>query len=171
MRKVLARAVFSFSIATSAVLGGVLVKEIWLKKYQKQKGEMASLKRQRDLLHTWLRLKQAGATFGPYFREKNCNNAAVLGMGMEGRLLLNELEREGVIVPVFGVEVGRFGAAHPCLPVYRWGEDLLPPADCLVVCGQEEEDKILPVVRKNFDGLVVTLDRVLEELVERSGIR
>ena len=83
-----------FGITLGAVSGGALVKKLWLEKYRKQKVELAATSHERELLHILLKLKQDGVRLSEYFAEHNLQSAAVLGMGREGRYLLDELAKE-----------------------------------------------------------------------------
>lgn len=154
-----------------ALAGGMLVKKLWLEKYRKQGEELASISREREVLHILLKLKQDGVRLSEYFAEHNLQSAAVLGMGREGRYLLDELAKEQEITTAYGVEADYLGSVHETLIVYRLGEDKLPSADCLVVCDLVRTEEKSALAEKEFSGKIVTLEEVLEWLLDRHGIR
>lgn len=154
-----------------AVAGGVLVKKLWLDKYRKQKAELAAASHERELLHILLKLKQNGVEFREYFTEHLLQSVAVLGMGREGRYLLDELAQEKEVTTAYGVEADYLGSVHETLIVYRLGEDKLPPADCLVVCDLVRTEEKITLAEKEFSCKIVTLEEVLEWLLDKHGIR
>lgn len=170
MRKSNIAALFLGMVA-GAVAGGALVKKLWLDKYCKQKAELVAASYERELLHILLKLKQDGVRLSEYFAEHNLQSAAVLGMGREGRYLLDELAKEQEITTAYGVEADYLGSVHETLIVYRLGEDKLPPADCLVVCDFVRTEEKIALAEKEFSGKIVTLEEVLEWLLDRHGIR
>ena len=160
-----------FGITLGAVSGGALVKKLWLEKYRKQKVELAATSHERELLHILLKLKQDGVRLSEYFAEHNLQSAAVLGMGREGRYLLDELAKEQEITTAYGVEADYLGSVHETLIVYRLGEDELPPADCLVVCDLVRTEEKIALAQQEFSGKIVALEGVLEWLMDRHGIK
>lgn len=157
--------------AIGAVTGGKLVKKVWLEKCRKQKKEVAASRHEGELLYNLLKLKQEGVRLSEYFTGHNLQSAAVLGMGREGRYLLEELIEEKEISAVYGVEADYLGSVHESLLVYRLGEDKLPPADCLAVCDLNETAEKAAIAQKEFAGTVVTLEEVIDWLMDRHGIR
>jgi len=170
MRKSNIAALF-LGIVAGAVAGGALVKKLWLEKYRKQKAELAAASHERELLHILLKLKQNGIAFSKYFTEHNFQSVAVLGMGREGRYLLDGLAKEQEITTAYGVEADYLGSVHETLIVYRLGEDKLPPADCLVVCDLVRTGEKTALAEKEFFGKIVTLEEVLDWLMDRHGIK
>ena len=106
-----------------------------------------------------------------YFAEHNLQSAAVLGMGREGRYLLDELAKEQEITTAYGVEADYLGSVHETLIVYRLGEDKLPPADCLVVCDLVRTEKKIALAEKEFPGKIVTLEEILGWLMSKHKIK
>lgn len=153
------------------VAGGRLVKKLWLDKYRKQKAELAEASHERELLHFLLKLKQNGVEFSEYFAEHNLQSVAVLGMGREGRYLLDELAREKKVSTAYGVEADYLGSVHETLTVYRLGEDELPAADCLVVCDLVWTEEKSAMAGKEFLGKVVMLEEVLEWQMDRHDVK
>lgn len=160
-----------FGSAIGAIAGGVLVKKLWLEKYRKQKAELANVNYERELLHELLKLEQNEVRLSEYFTENGLQSAAVLGMGREGRYLLDKLAKEKEISPAYGVEADYLGSVHETLIVYRLGEDELPSADCLVVCDLIRTEEKIALAEKEFPGRIVTLEEVLSWLMNRYGIR
>lgn len=160
-----------FGATIGAIAGGALVKTLWLNKYRKQKAEMAIVSHERELLHELLKLNQNGVRLSKYFAENNFQSVAVLGMGREGRYLLDELAKEKGVSPVYGVEADYLGSVHETLIVYRLGEDELPPADCLVVCDLNRTDEKASAAQEEFSGTVVTLEEVVDWLMDKHKIR
>lgn len=158
-------------LLAGAIAGGKLVKRVWLDKYRNQKRKLSSSNEESDLLYSWLQLKEHGVRFSEYFVEKGFHSVAVLGMGREGRLFLNVLAHEGKIIPAYGVEMDYLGAVHESLVVYRLGDDPLPEADCLVVCDLVCTEEKLDAVRKEFPSEIVTLEQVLDWLMEKHNVK
>ena len=157
--------------AFGAVAGGALVKKLWLEKYRKQKIELSAVCHERELLYNLLKLKQNHVSFSEYFTAHGLQTVAVLGMGREGRYLLDELAKEKGAVPVYGVEADYLGSVHETLTVYRLGEDALPSADCLVVCDlNRTEDKMVRAERE-FPAEVLVLEDIVHWLMEKHKIR
>lgn len=154
-----------------AVAGGALVKKLWLDKYRKQKAELAAASHEQELLHILLKLKQNGVQLSEYFTAHHLQSVAVLGMGREGRYLLDELAKEKEVTTAYGVEADYLGSVHETLIVYRLGEDKLPPADCLVVCDLVQTGEKITLAEKEFSGRIVTLEEVLKWLLDKHGIR
>lgn len=170
MRKsIIATAVFGSAIG--AIAGGALVKRLWLGKYRKQKAELINVSHERELLHELLKLKQNGVQLSEYFTENKLQSVAVLGMGREGRYLLDELAKEKAVSPAYGVEADYFGSVHETLIVYRLGEDELPPADCLVVCDLNRTDDKASASQREFSGEIIVLEEVVNWLMNRHEIR
>lgn len=170
MKKSNMAALFLGTVAGAAA-GGALVKRLWLDKYRKQKAELAAASHERGLLHILLKLKQNGVKLSEYFTEHNLQSVAVLGMGREGRYLLEELEREKKVTTAYGVEADYLGSVHETLTVYRLGEDELPVADCLVVCDLVRTVEKNAMAGKEFRGKVVILEDVLEWLMDRHDVK
>lgn len=163
--------IFSTGLLLGSIAGCALVKKLWLEKYRKQKVELAATSHERELLHILLKLKQKDVRFGEYFTEHRLQSVAVLGMGREGRYLLDELAKEREITTAYGVEADYLGSVHETLIVYRLGEDKLPPADCLVVCDLVRTGEKTALAEKEFFGKIVTLEEVLDWLMDRHGIK
>lgn len=159
------------AVLAGAAAGGVLVKKVWLDKYRKQKAELNAAGRERDLLYTWLLLEQKGADLTEYFSAHGYKTAAILGMNREGRRLVDALRKSEEISVVFGAEIENFAAVHETLTVYRMGDDPLPEADCMVICDLERVPEKIASAKKEFQGDVVTLTRILAWLLERYGIK
>lgn len=155
----------------SATAGGAFVKKLWLKKYHKQKVDLATASHERDLLHILLKLRQNEVRFSEYFTEHNLQCVAILGMGREGRYLLDELAKENEVTTAYGVEADYLGSVHERLTVYRLGEDELPAADCLVVCDLVRTEEKTAMAGKEFFGKIVMLEEVLEWLMDRHGVK
>lgn len=160
-----------FGVAVGTVAGGALVKKLWLEKYRKQKADLAAAGHERELLHILLKLKQHDVALSEYFTEQNLQSVAVLGMGREGRYLLDELAKEEEITTAYGVEADYLGSVHEAFIVYRLGEDKLPPADCLVVCDLVRTGEKTALAEKEFTGKIATLEEVLDWLMDRHGIK
>ena len=154
-----------------SICGGALVKTLWLEKYRKQKVELGAACQELEILYKMLQVKQNHAWFSEYFEARNLNTVAVLGMGREGRFLIDELAKEGKVTPAYGVEADYFGAVHETLTVYRLGEDKLPPADCLVVCDLNHAEDKAAAAKREFSGKIVTLVEILDWLMEKHGVR
>lgn len=164
-------AALAFGAAAGAIAGGALVKKLWLEKNRKLKAEMTNVSYERELLHELLKLKQNGVRLSEYFVENNLQSAAVLGMGREGRYLLDELAKEKEVIPAYGVEADYLGSVHETLIVYRLGEDELPPADCLVVCDLNRTDEKVVAAQREFMGTVIILEEVVDWLIDKYKIR
>lgn len=163
--------VLGTSVLLGAICGGKVVKKMWLEKCREQHKEFIVASYERDILYTCLKLKQQGVRFSEYFIEHSLQSIAVLGMGMEGRYLLDELLNEKQVNVTYGVEADYLGSVHETLTVYRLGEDLLPPADCIVVCDVNQKGKKILAAQKEFLGTVITLEKVLEWLMDRHKIQ
>ena len=160
-----------FGAVIGAAAGGALVKKLWLEKYRKQKAEAVAVSGERELLYGLLKLKQNDVRLSEYFTERGLQSAAILGMGREGRYLLDELAKEKEVAPAYGVEADYLGSVHETLTVYRLGEDELPPADCLVVCDLNGTAEKAAAAQREFAGKIVTLEDAVGWLMERHGIR
>lgn len=158
-------------LGVGAIAAGALVKKLWLEKYRKQKEELAAAGHEREMLYRLLKLKQAGVLFSEYFTEYHLRSAAILGMGREGRFLIDELAKEGGISLAYGVEADHFGAVHEKLTVYRLGEDELPSADCLVVCDLNGTRDRTAAIQKEFAGTIVALEEVIDWLMDEHKIK
>lgn len=158
-------------LVLGALAGGKLVKRVWLDKYCNQKRELSSSNEESDLLYRWLQLKEHGVRFSEYFVEKGLHSVAVLGMGREGRLFIDVLAREGEVTPAYGVEMDYLGSVHESLVVYRLGDDPLPEADCLVGCDLVRTEEKMDAARKEFSGESVTLEQVLDWLMEKHNVK
>lgn len=159
------------AVLAGAVAGGVLVKKVWLEKYRRQKDELNTADRERDLIYTWLLLEQKSVKLAEYFSAYGYKTVAILGMNREGRRLFDALNKNEEISVVFGAEVDNFAAVHETLIVYRVGDDPLPEADCMVVCELERASEKIAAVKKEFRGDVVTLSQVLIWLLDRYEIK
>ena len=160
-----------FGAALGAMTGGALVKKLWLEKYRKQKEALAAASYERELLHILLKLKQNGVELSEYFAEHNLQSVAVLGMGREGRYLLDELAKAEDVAASYGVEADYLGSVHETLIVYRLGEDRLPPADCLAVCDLNRAEEKMALAQDEFSGRIVALEEVLLWLMEANKIK
>ena len=157
--------------ALGAVGGGMLVKRVWLAKYQEQKKELAEANAEKDLLYTWLLLEQNGANPGEYFAAQGFQTIGIMGMNREGRRLYEALKSRTDVTAAYAVELDQFSAVHEHMTVYRLGEDPLPEADCVVICdiaGVPEKQERL---RREFKGEIVTLTGVLAWLVEERQLK
>ena len=152
-----------------AAAGGMLVKKVWLEKYQGRKKELEAAGGEGDLLYTWLLLEQRHVELEEYFTAHGYRTAAILGMNREGRRLFDALQGGGVTA-AYAVEIDNLAAVHEVLTVYRLGDDPLPPADCMVVCDLEGVPEKLAAAKGEFSGAVVTLAQVLAWLLERHKI-
>jgi len=158
------------AVLAGSVAGGALVKKLWLAKYREQTAALTSAERERDLLYTWLLLKEKDVELKEYFSAHRLKTVAILGMNHVGRRLYEELQGQDELRIVYGVEAERFGAVHETLTVYRLGDDPLPPADCVVICDLEQTAEKAEAVRREFSGKVVTLAELLSELLARHDI-
>lgn len=147
-----------FAVALGVVTGGAVVKKVWLEKYRRLKEELNGSERERELLYAWLRLELSGKQLTEYFSAHGYQRVAVFGMGRLGRLVADALGD----MAVYAVEQNNFGAVHERLTVYRWGEDPLPPADCMVVCDLTAIPEELAAWKERFSGNVVALTQILE---------
>ena len=146
------------AMALAAVAGGAVVKKVWLEKYRLLKGELENSERERELLYTWLRLELSGKQLTEYFSVHGYQHVAVFGMGRLGRLVADALGE----MAVYGVEQTNFGAVHERLTVYRLGEDLLPPADSMIICDCTIIPEQLAAVKEAFPGDTVMLTQLFE---------
>lgn len=146
-----------------ATAGGVLVKNLWRKKYAAQGVLLRRSVQERDMLRAWLLLKQQGARLEEYFVETGCRTVAVLGMGWEGRRAIEELGD----MAAYGIEIDQPGAVHERLTVFRLGDDPLPPSDCVLICDLERMAEKRAAVQAAFSGEVVSLVQVLFWLQEK----
>lgn len=160
-----------FGVTVGSIAGGALVKKLWLEKYRKKKAELSTANRERELLHNLLKLKQNSIQFSEYFIQHKLHSVAVLGMGREGRYLLDELAKENSVASAYGVEADYLGSVHETLIVYRLGEDELPSADCLVVCDLNRADEKIALAQKEFHGTIVTIEEVVDWLMEKHDVR
>lgn len=158
------RGVQCFAVALGIVTGGAVVKKVWLKKYRRLEGELQNSEREQELLYTWLRLELSGKQLTEYFSAHGYQRVAVFGMGRIGRLVADALGD----MAVYAVEENNFGAVHERLTVYRWGEDPLPPADCMVICDLAATPEQLAGNTKTFSRGVVALRQVLDGIFEHS---
>lgn len=149
--------------AAGAVAGGALVKKLWLAKYKEQKETLRLAERAQDLLRQWLALERRGGTCAEYFTSRGFHKVAVFGMNWLGRQLADSLGE----LAVYGVELDNPNAVHARLTVYRLGDDPLPPADCMVVCDLDWTEEKLALARREFQGQIVALSDVLEQLAKR----
>ena len=156
---------FSLIAAASlgAIVSGVVVKKVWLEKYRRQRVELELMEQEREVLRIWLQTKYEGSECTAMLFDKGYQKVAILGMTWEGRLLANVLGNTAV----YGVEQDNFGAIHPRLIVYRLGEDILPPADCLVVCDLKNLPEKLELAKREFKGEIITLMQMLEGTLEQ----
>lgn len=154
-----------------AVCGGSLVKKLWLEKHRKQKAELSAVCHERELLYNLLKLKQNHVSFSEYFTAHGLQSVAVLGMGREGRYLLDELAKEKGAVPVYGVEADYLGSVHETLTVYRLGEDALPPADCLLVCDLNRTEEKAARAEREFPAEILALNDLVSWLMEKHSIK
>lgn len=152
-------------------VAGALVKKLWLSKYQKQAQRLAGAEAERDLLYTWLLLKQKEVPLTEFFKAQGSQRLAVLGMGRIGRRFVEEVRKDAGPVSVeYGIEADVLGAVHEELAIYRLMDDPLPAADCMVVCDLEGTAEKVATVRREFSGEVVTLAHVMAWLLKRHGI-
>lgn len=161
----------AFAAALGAISGGALVKKVWLEKYRAQKAELGDSNRERDLLYTWLLLEQKGANPGEYFVAHDFGTIGILGMNREGRRFYEVLRNQAAVSVPYAVELDNFSAVHEHMTVYRLGEDLLPPADCIVICDLARVPEKEEALRREFTGEIVTLAEVLAWLLEAHQIK
>lgn len=153
-----------------AVGGGALVKKLWLEKYREQASALVTAVRERDLLYTWVLLKEKGVDLAEYFIAHDLKTIAILGMNRIGRRLYDELWDHNGLGIVFGVEAESLGAVHETLTVYRLGDDPLPGADCMVVCDLYWSEKKMQTARREYSGKIVSLVEIMVWLLERHHI-
>lgn len=153
----------SLTALLGAVIGGALVKTLWLEKYRQQQTELNLAEQERDLLHTWLLLEQRGVQVHELFDARGCQSVAIFGMGRTGRRLADALGG----MAAYGVELNNFGAVHERLTVYRLGDDPLPPADCMVICDMDRIEEKRAAAQREFPNDIVTLSEVLTWLSEQ----
>jgi len=156
--------------ALGALAGGALVKKVWLEKYRRNKAELAAAGEERDLLYTWLLLEQKGAKCSEYFQAHQFKSVAILGMNREGRRFYDALKDSETVCPAYAVELDNFSAVHEHMTVYRFGDDPLPAADCMVICDLLDVPGKREAARKEFKGEIVTLAEVLAWLIEEHRI-
>ena len=152
------RGALSFAFLLGVAASGITVKKLWLEKYRKLKTELDSSEQERELLYGWLRLNRQGASLTEYFTAHGCKRVAVFGMGRIGRLVADALGE----MAVYGVEQTNFGAVHERLTVYRLGEDLLPPADSMIICDCTITPEQLAAAKEAFPGATVMLTQLFE---------
>lgn len=156
--------------ALGAVAGGILVKKVWLEKYREQKKELETANTERDLLYTWLLLEQKGANPGEFFAAHGFRSIGIMGMNREGRRLYETMKGRKDVSAEYAVELDNFSAVHEHMTVYRLGDDPLPPADCVVICGIDHVPEKQEALRKEFKGEIVTLTEVLAWLIEEHQV-
>jgi len=159
------------SAALGAVVGGALVKKVWLDKYRQQKEELTTVSRERDLLYTWLLLEQKNVDVAEYFAAHGYKTVGIMGMDREGRRFYDALAGKEGVTAAYAVELDNFGAVHEHMKVYRLGDDPLPPADCIVICDLTDISEKQEAVRKEFKGEIVTLSEVLAWLIDEYRIK
>lgn len=145
-----------------SVAGGALAKKVWRDKYHAQKTELETVERERDVTYIWLMLELRGIRLTDYFEAHGLKTVAVFGMGRIGRRAAEELGEH----VTYGVEAENFAAVHERFLVYRLGDDLLPPADCMLLCDLERVPEKLAVAREEFSADIVTLAEVLQWLLK-----
>lgn len=146
------------SALTGAVVGGVLVKRVWLDKYHAQRTELEAAERERELLYAWLLMERSERGLPDYFDGRGLKKVAVLGMNRLGRMAIDELGERAT----YGVEAKNYAAVHERLTVYRLGEDELPEADALLVCDLGLIDKEAEMLRREFSKEIVALPDVFQ---------
>lgn len=154
-----------------AIAGGILVKKVWLEKYRKQKKELEIANTEKDLLYTWLLLEQKGANPGEYFAAHGFQTIGIMGMNREGRRLYETLKDREDVSAEYAVELDNPSAVHEYMTVYRLGDDLLPEADCVVICDIDCVPEKQEALRKEFKDEIVTLTEVLAWLIEEYQIK
>lgn len=152
------RGALCFAYLLGAAVGSVTVKKLWVEKYRGLKGKLARSEQERELLYDWLRLERQGNPLAGYFTAHGYKRVAVLGMGHIGRLVADALGE----MAVYGVEQTNFGAVHERLTVYRLGEDLLPPADSMIICDCAITPGQLAAAKEAFPGDTVMLAQLFE---------
>ena len=152
------RGALSCAFLLGAAVSGITVKKLWLEKYRKLKAELNGSEQERELLYDWLRLERRGNSLTEYFTAHGYECVAVFGMGRIGQLVADALGE----MAVYGVEQTNFGAVHERLTVYRLGEDLLPPADSMIICDCTIIPEQLAAVKEAFPGDTVMLTQLFE---------
>lgn len=165
------KAIGIVAVLVAMIGSGALVKKVWLEKYREQKAQLEVVRKEREQLHMFLELEQAGVEVSEYFAEQGIKSVSVLGMNREGRHLLNVLERESKVSPAYGVEIDYLGSVHESLVVYRLGEDPLPEADCLVICDLVRTEEKVVAARNVFSRKIITLEQVLGALMEKHNVK
>lgn len=158
------------AVLVGSVAGGALVKKVWLAKYREQASALAVAEQERDLLYTWLLLTSRGISLAEYFSAHGIQSVAVLGMGRIGRRFIDEIQRQNNVTVQYGADAVCSGAVHETLMVYRLEDDVLPPADCMVICdlAYAIDDTI---IQGKFSGCIVGLHQVLAWLLETYQIK
>jgi len=159
------------TVFVGGVLGGCLVKNLWLAKYRSQRAELETASRERDLLYSWLLLKEKGVNLTEYFEAHGLKTVAILSLNRIGRRFYDELNGHDNVCAMYGVEAENFGAVHEMMMVYRLGDDPLPPADCLVICDLEQVSSKREAAKHEFLGEIVTLTEILEWILKEHQIR
>lgn len=113
------------------------------------------------LMHQIVIIKQHEGKFGTYFMKQNIHTVAVYGLGVYGRILINELKECGVEV-VCGID--REVSEHGDLPVIR-PNDALPECDALIVSLMEPED--VAHHYKSICGVTIyTFPQIIQEIAD-----
>lgn len=154
------------SAAAGVVAGGALVKKVWREKCGEQYAEFIAARNERDILYTWLLLRQRGVSPARFFDAHGYGRVAVLGMGPVGRLAIDALGDRAA----YGIATGNLAAVHERLTVYRLGEDELPEADCILICETEHIRETAELLRRTYSGKIVTLGEMLQDLLEEAEI-
>lgn len=115
-----------------------------------------------NVMNKWISLKEEEKlSFAPYLKSIDVCSVAIYGMGMIGKHLLHELNKENIHVN-YGID--RNVRVADGLKIYRPESEIIPSVDAIIVTAYGFND-IYIVLKDKFWGKILYLEDILDELV------
>lgn len=112
------------------------------------------------IFNQWMYLKQRGRGLKPYFSDNMIKNIAIYGMGALGERLYEELQTSGISVK-YAIDWYAEFKNVPGLKIYGVNEDVLPPADVIVVTPVQDYWAIVELLENKTEAAIVSLGDIV----------
>lgn len=113
------------------------------------------------IFNQWMYLKQRGVSLKSYFTDNMIESIAIYGMGALGERLYEELQNSGLFVK-YAIDWYAEFKNIPGLKIYNANEEMLPPADAIVVTPIQDYWAIVELLEKKTEAAVVSLGDIIE---------
>lgn len=113
------------------------------------------------ILNKWLALRISGMTFEQYFKCNNIKKIAIYGYGVLGSLLVSELKNTSIEIRYIVDREKK--EEYDYIQVYSL-EAELPEVDMMIMTVVNNVESVCNDVRNRWNGKIVLLDDILEEM-------